>query len=520
MNDVVWDDLIIGAGSSGAVVASRLSEDSGRSVLLLEAGPDFQSTGMPVALREASTPQLSEFNWNYTASPGENRPPIPYPLGKVTGGSSSINGTIALQGLPGDFERWAELGNSEWGWDSVAPFFRRMERSGEASIPEQGPSRGIPITLSRPGLWREYQNAFYGSCRALGLRHVDNFNSNDFEGVGAVPTSTEGNTRISTATAYLDPARKRSNLEIRSGHRATKIRLSEGRAVGVEVINLLGVPEFIRARRITLSAGAINSPALLERSGIGDAPRLLAAGVKPLIHLPGVGENLADHPAVILWLKPSAIHDQDRIANHQVMARIASTSEAKADQDLNIFMLSDVRTDTVPLLERALDSPVAAGISVVLTDPRSRGRSHISAAVVDPKIDLHLLSDPQDLYRLMEGVRFGWEIARSHPIARMTKSIFMWTEAVIRNDALLAAAVKRTVHSAWHPVGTAKMGESSDDFAVTDQHFRVHGISNLRVVDASVMPVIPRAATNLTCIMLGERAAAWMKEESRINRGS
>jgi len=236
--------------------------------------------------------------------------------------------------------------------------------------------------------------------------------------------------------------------------------------------------------------------------------------IAPVIDLPGVGENLVDHPAIMLWMTPVPGGSQQAQLAHQVMARAASNPAQMPD--LNLFALSNFDTRTVPMLSQLLKTPLANAISVVLTRPASRGRVFLESAAPGskPVIELNLASAPQDVERLMHGVRLAWKIARSSPIAERTQSIFLWSEAMMNNDSLLKSAINRFISATWHPVGTAKMGPSSDPMAVVDQHCRVHRLQALRVVDASVMPSIPSTPTNLTCMMLAERVADWMTQES------
>jgi choline dehydrogenase len=356
------------------------------------------------------------------------------------------------------------------------------------------------------------QAAFHEACLAAGLRHLPDLNGSSAPGVGPVPTNSINHRRMSTALAYLAPARPRANFTI-EGHSIVERVVFDGtRAVGVDVVTH-GTRRTVIGKRITLSAGTINTVAILLRSGVGNAQLCRSLGVRSVVNLPGVGEHLIDHPAVMFWMIPKETGGEAQLS-HEVMARCASAPGG--GPDLNLFILGNLDTATIPMLASLLKSPRAHAISVMLTDPASRGRVFLESGAVDakPVIDLNLASTPEDLDRLMSGVRLAWKLAQTPPIAARRSSIYLWTEAIIGNDNVLKSAVNRFVNGTWHAVGTTKMGPATDSLAVVDQHCRVYGLAGLRIVDASVMPTIPRSAPNLTCIMLAERAAGWMNDEA------
>lgn len=510
---LVYDDIIVGAGSSGAVLAARLSEDPGRKVLLLEAGPDFQSIETtPHDLLNARSMSLSAHDWGWTAEamPGRS---IIFPRGKTTGGSSAVNATVALRGNPSDYDEWAALGNDEWSWEKVLPSFRKLEDDQDRSGDWHGKGGPVRIRRWRHDEIRPIQQAFFDICRRLGYREVDDHHIPDATGVGPIPQNQHEFTRLSTAIAYLLPARGRPNLTIQPHSLVNRVLVDGGRATGVEV-EFAGEVQQVAGARITLSAGAVSSPAILLRSGIGPKADLLAHGIEPLIDLPGVGNNLIDHPlaAVFLAPKPGALDLNEPFI--QVILRY-TTPGSDDFNDMQLYMLS--HQELAPLGGEAaaamIGTSVAFGIGASLQRPRSRGRLTLAGTDphVQPKIELNYFADPEDLRRMTEGIRLAWQIAREPELTRFTERVAILTEEMVASDEMLHEYIQLTAGTTFHPVSTARMGPGGDEMAVVDQYCRVRGIDNLRVVDASVMPTIPSANTNMPCIMIGEHVADWMR---------
>jgi len=536
MSSEQFDYIVVGAGSSGCVVAARLSEDPNTSVLLLEAGgqDNHLYLRMPLAFLKAMPDP--RFNWTYWTEPERHLDSrrMPLPRGRVIGGSGSINGMFAMRGHPKDYDQWAQMGAGGWSFADVLPYFRKSEDSWRGESEYHG--KGGPVhvrPIDSPHLLHAEMMA---TAEAAGFSTTDDLAGACPEGFArGEQTVDRHGRRVSAATAYLKPAAERRNLDVRSGVLVRKLVFEGKRCVGVEIEHG-GEPKVIRARReVIVSGGTYNSPHLLMLSGIGPAAHLKDKDVAVLHDSPGVGRNLQEHPCGTLefWAKDKVTFLRqlrwDRIALNSLRWLLTGTGTMATQvnscnvvirtaphlerPDLQV-MVNPIRFDAAPwgpFLRAEQEHVFWAG--VVQLHPESRGSVELKSA--DPRevasVTLNILAEEADREQMRRAMRTTRAIYNTRPMADLLAGEKTPGEAV-QSDDELDAFIRASCYVAQHPVGTCAMGMGAR--SVVDPELRVIGVEGLRVVDASVMPTVPGGNTNLPCIMIGEKAADLIKGQS------
>lgn len=501
------DLIIVGAGSAGSAIAARASEDPNRSVLLLEAGPDYPDlASTPFDLVNSHNNSYVDHDWGFNYEPVRGRE-VAFPRGRVVGGSSAVNTTIALRGVPEDYDEWAELGNTEWSWQKVLPAFNRLERDLDYGDADYHGDAG-PITIRRyphDELLPQHQ-AFLASARDLGYPDCPDQNDPDAWGSGPQPMNKLGRLRISCAIGYLAPARLRANLEIRANAFVRRLILVGNACKGVEVELPDGSTERLMATTVVLAAGALMSPKVMMLSGLGPKEHLESLGIDVAHNIPGVGQNLCDHPAlsVAARVRDTSIIDFDKPIIQTILRYTAEGSDKR----------NDLQIEQISFAGRRNDANTFA-IAAVLEYQYGRGELRLRSA--DPRdppiVDNRFCEDDRDTSRLVGCFRDALAFTREGPLADMIDEVVFPDLKRGTDDETLSNLCRKLAGSGYHPSGTVKMGPKSDPMAVVDQYGCCHGIDNLVVADASIMPFVPRANTNLTSIMIGEQVGEWLRTQ-------
>ena len=510
-----YDVVIVGAGSAGCVLASRLSEDPSRSVLLLEAGPDYPDfEHLPDDLKLGNNTYYSAMgphNWGFTIQLTPERPRIRVASGKVIGGSSAVNGQTFFRGIPEDYDSWASLGNDEWSFTGVLPYFRKMETDHDFSGDFHGSDGPIPVRRHPRDEWEPYSRAFYEACVGAGFPENADLNHPEAYGVGPAARNHIDGLRISMANAYLDPARHRLNLTIKPNAMARKVIFDGTQAVGVKVES--GGEIFVaEADEVILSCGAIMSPHLLLLSGVGPSAHLAEFGIHLVHDLPGVGQNLRDHASAYAVYRAKGDAVDAQAPEGEVGARYTvEGSHLKSDMVLYImtftresrpFQVDINNNDSYWGLLAALGLPVGSGeLKLASSDP-----------AVQPSMDYRLLSEPFDRERMRKAIRTLAELAEHPAFQELLVERVTPTDEELASDEDLDDWLMNNVGSGAHVSGTCKMGPANDSMAVVDQYGKVRGLQRVRVVDASVMPNVIRANANATVVMIAEKMADYIKE--------
>lgn len=500
-NILTCDTLVIGGGTAGAIIAGRLAADEAHSVVLLEAGPDYgcaDAGHWPDDLYAGRVVALNSHDWNYTSAARNGKPNHALERARVLGGCSAHNGCIAIWGSQIDYDGWAALGNPGWATANLLPYFHKANAM-------------LRVRRFAPAEVTPFHAAALQAIQQTGVPLVDDLNDlTEDVGVNLAPVNIVGNVRWNSAFGYLDPVRHQANLTIRGDALIDKLILVGDQVVGVEVIGVQGRERLV-AGRVVLCAGAYGSPAILLRSGIGPADELQPLGIQPVLDRPGVGRNLHDHPAIYLHYGGSAELDRQMnvfVAGGHTLFTEQSLAKLRSDFcreafDLHLYPCSSPAPNPSGRWEATL--PIAN------MTPQARGalRLYDANPFSAPIIDTGYLSDANDvdLAVLWSGVEIAREIASQAPLAGL-----LGNEAEHSNQIDSKEAARRHCLHYYHPVGSCKMGTVQDQQAVVDAHGKVHGVVNLYVADASIMPVIPRANTNLPTAVVAERIAGWLQQ--------
>ncbi|GGD76023.1 GMC family oxidoreductase [Lacimicrobium alkaliphilum] len=533
MNDKQsFDYIVVGGGSAGSALAARLSEDPACQVCLLEAGVPDRNPLIHIPFGLALLTRFKSINWDYYTQPQRhlNQRRLYWPRGKTLGGSSSINAMCYIRGAKEDYDQWEELGAAGWSWQSVLPYFKKSEDQQHGEDAFHG--EGGPLSVRDLRHISPLSRRFIQAGESVGLTHLQDFNRDFREGVGAYQVTQKNGQRYSSASAYLSDAKSRQNLHIITCAEVRRILIEDNHATGVELDSSTGIRQLKASREVLLCAGAINSPQLLMLSGIGPATHLRECGIEPVVDLPGVGQNLQDHlDAIVQYqckrpggygLTLRALPGYLCAAWHYLRERkglftsniaeaggFASTSKTNDMVDIQFHFLPAILKEH----GKKLVGGYGFGLHVCCLYPKSRGQILLNKA--NPggpaHIDPNYLDHPDDRQIMLEGVKLARRILKQGCFADVEGQEILPGANVTDDDALLSF-IRQHAETIYHPVGTCRMGNVNDPMTVVSPELKVKGVTGLRVVDASVMPTLIGGNTNAPVIMIAEKAADMIRQ--------
>ena len=524
--DREFDYIVVGAGTAGCVLASRLSESSANRVCLIEAGGSNRHPFIAIPAAVGAAIMASKFGWGLSTVPQQhlNGRRVPLPRGRVIGGTGSINGMAYFRGPARDFDDWAAMGNPGWSYSDLLPYFLRSEHNPEyAGSPYH--ATGGPMGVSFPTSRNRLCDAFNASMASLGYKELPDFNVPDPNGYGYRQGTIWNGLRVSTASTYLQPALKRRNLDVLTLTRTRRVLLDGKRAVGVEVQTPAGIERFAARKEVVVSCGTFHSPHLLLHSGIGDERDLKSWGITPVQHLPAVGRHLRDHPAAPIALETddttSYGHSWKALPRNIAQSfRYLATRRGQWASNLfetNAYIrtLPDSDRPDLQLVfqparrnPRPFPIPLGHGFAIVSVClyPRSTGRVSLSGPdpLVEPLIDPKLGSDAVDLQTLLRGLKMARTIF-AHESFRPYRAREVFPGAAVSSDEQWLEHIKATLTTVHHPGSTCRMGPAGDN--VVNHELKVHGLEQLRVADASIYPRLVGANTNASVVAIAEKAS-------------